>query len=347
MTSTRWRYRRRKGHIETSTRHASLPSPQAAVGHREPCGKGDDSEGSQPPGEASFRPTHSETPVVTAFPTSFQRTPWPRRLSLAGAVHPLRNPWSRSAVPIPGVTNRSPRRLSGSQTAGGDGIPMVEPPFKVGTPSRHQPRPRRPSVQKNPNASSARPSCSISPASSAKSTSRGSSVRLARRRTRWRRWGTPVKRESTTRYAQRNPIRPSSPVIADIARPPWSGSMLRTFSSSNHFAGWSWTRARAFSTRPECLPSIPAVRPAWERSVQGNPAVITVAGGRASTVSMSPTSSTSGKRRRSTFCAGSQSSQRYTVRKPALSRPTSMPPMPANRATTDSSRGTPHAATRV
>ena len=85
-------------------RHASLPSPQAAVGHREPCGKGDDSEGSQPPGEASFRPTHSETPVVTAFPTSFQRTPWPRRLSLAGAVHPLRNPWSRSAVPIPAVT---------------------------------------------------------------------------------------------------------------------------------------------------------------------------------------------------------------------------------------------------
>ena len=52
-----------------------------------------------------------------------------------------RNPWDDDIAYTPMMPPRA------SQIAGGEGIPMVEPPFRVGTASIAQPRPRRPSVQ--------------------------------------------------------------------------------------------------------------------------------------------------------------------------------------------------------
>ena len=59
------------------------------------------------------------------------------------AVQSGSKPCSRSASRISGV----PILPSGIQIAGGEGIPIVEPPFSVGTASTAQPRPRMPSVQ--------------------------------------------------------------------------------------------------------------------------------------------------------------------------------------------------------
>ena len=68
-------------------------------------------------------------------------------ISLAGSVQPVAKPWSCSASSIRGVTICRSMSPPGFQIAGGDGMPMVEPPFRVGTASLAQPSPRVPSVQ--------------------------------------------------------------------------------------------------------------------------------------------------------------------------------------------------------
>ena len=86
--------------------------------------------------------------TLTALPTSFHR--WPRltpRTSTAGAVQSASKPCSRSAPRMPGVMNDP---SNGSQIAGGDGMPIVEPPFRAGTASPAHPRPPGPLVQKKP-----------------------------------------------------------------------------------------------------------------------------------------------------------------------------------------------------
>ena len=93
-------------------------------------------------GTAKRSPSHRATGTLTALPTSFHLK-LERVTDSAGLVQSTANPCSRSASRMSGVTMRP----SGIQMAGGDGTPTVEPPFKVGTASTAQPRPRTPSVQ--------------------------------------------------------------------------------------------------------------------------------------------------------------------------------------------------------
>ena len=88
-------------------------------------------------------------------------------------------------------------------------------------------------------------------------------------------------------------------------------------------------------TNPDCSPSMPAVRPAWERSVQGNPAETASQRGNERIVRMSGRIGTSGNLSESTALAGPQISQRATGSIPAPRNPRSKPPMPANRLTDD------------
>ena len=94
----------------------------------------------------SRSPIQRATGVLTALPTSFHRSvrrrPWhlvgrpqSSRRGTPGAARHRGCPESRSC-PVPGC-----------QIAGGDGMPIVEPPLSVGMASTAHPRPRMPSVQ--------------------------------------------------------------------------------------------------------------------------------------------------------------------------------------------------------
>ena len=119
---------------------ARLVAPGGARPRRS-LGSSSWSDSSYGRGFRSRRPTHSATGTLTALPTSFQRCRSPRRPSSpAGAVQSASKPCILSASRMSGVTIRP----SGIQIAGGEGIPIVEPPFSVGTPSTAHPRPRIP-----------------------------------------------------------------------------------------------------------------------------------------------------------------------------------------------------------
>src|SRR5258708_1522785 len=117
------------------------PTFQAAVGHCLDCPSGDVTNSSGGPGLASLPPTQTAAGTLTAFPTSFQREPFLATRS-AGFVQSTGKPCRRSASLISGVTT-SPL---GIKIAGDDGIPIVEPPFNVGTALTAQPSPLIPSV---------------------------------------------------------------------------------------------------------------------------------------------------------------------------------------------------------
>src|SRR5689334_6636347 len=104
-------------------------------------------------GEASRDPIHFATGTVTALPTIFHLDPGLTFLPESGSrsVQSAGNPCRRSASRISGVKKHPLRR---SHTAGGEGIPIAEPPFKVGTPFIAQPRPSRPSVHEKPQGTS-------------------------------------------------------------------------------------------------------------------------------------------------------------------------------------------------
>src|SRR5262249_18045415 len=86
-------------------------------------------------------------------------------------------------------------------------------------------------------------------------------------------------------------------------------------------------------TRPDCLPSMPAVVPACDRSWQGNPAVRrSTSAGNARKSAMFGRFGVLGNLARKTVIAGCQISQVKTVLCPASRRPCSRPPMPANNA---------------
>ena len=65
--------------------------------------------------------------TLTAFPTSFHRSDFRVPSCSAGSVQSASNPCSRSASRISGSTTPRP---CASRIAGGEGIPIVEPPFK-------------------------------------------------------------------------------------------------------------------------------------------------------------------------------------------------------------------------
>ena len=132
--------------VEMVTVLREVRSPYAAGGQARFVLKGVKSDWSNPlVGEASSRPNHSVNGTLTALPIIFHRCPAFSSLSLRVTfVQFGSNPWSRSASLSVGV----PARLvAGSKTAGGDGIPIVDPPLMGGMPSRTQPTPRFPSVQ--------------------------------------------------------------------------------------------------------------------------------------------------------------------------------------------------------
>ncbi|SLB07525.1 Uncharacterised protein [Mycobacteroides abscessus subsp. abscessus] len=81
--------------------------------------------------------------------------------------------------------------------------------------------------------------------------------------TRWRRWGSPKARASTTRYAQVYPRSSRASVMCRMAAPLPSCSMNGTFSINSQRGPFlRLTRRNTSSTRPERAPVMPAVLPA-------------------------------------------------------------------------------------
>ena len=152
--------------------------------------------------------------------------------------------------------------------------------------------------------------------------------------TRWRPCGTPVKRESTSRYAQRYPSVSTSSTRYRMASPLLSTSMLRTFSSISSGTRRPRRSRNTSATSPDASPAIPCIRPAWVRSVQGKPAATKSTSGRRSRSRTSPTKGTPANRLASTACAGAHDSHSNSVLAPASCRPSSIPPMPANKPAT-------------
>lgn len=284
---------------------------------------------------------HSDTPTVTALPTSFHRGPLRRSCpSSAAAVHPRGNPWSSSASPIPRVTRQRPRGPSMCQIAGGDGMPIVDPAFSVGD-GVHRPaepaealgpvepervggvvavgsRPCVVRVQDRPRVLGARgehdhPATSLRNAGEARV---HDAVRppVAER--------VQLAHESVHRF----PAAEGEHVRHVLDQQPSRACRRRTAAS---------TRVRSVKTKPDWDPAMPAVRPAWDRSVQGNPAATTSSlGGIRGSVSMSSCHRSASNRERSTRAAGAQFSQRSAVSiasvPSAARKPCSMPPIPAN-----------------
>src|SRR5258708_17951054 len=135
-------YRLRRGHSEAQTAVRPSPTFQAAVGQRVDAPSGEVAKSNTAPGRARRDPTQAAAGTLTALPTSFQRAPFLTAHS-AGFVQSRGKPCRRSASRISGVTTLP----SGIKIAGAEGMPMVDPPFRVGTASTAQPSPLIPSVQ--------------------------------------------------------------------------------------------------------------------------------------------------------------------------------------------------------
>ena len=197
---------RRAREWATSTRRHARPCPS----HRRPrLANGRPSCIAPPsrigsPGSRSRRPIHSETPTVTALPTSFHLVPSRVEACAAGSVQPLGKPCSRSASPMLGHDDAAPER-SGRipdrrRRRNADGRSTLERRHGVACPTDAS-QPLGP-VE----AEAVVGEVTLVAARQHRLRTgrrRGSTSREATKITRCRRWGTPENRESTSRYAHR------------------------------------------------------------------------------------------------------------------------------------------------
>ena len=133
--------------MPTSTARVVSPDPQAALGHGREGSRSVSSadQSLAAGGQLSAKPARDRNAhgVADQLPA--------RSVSTARLVDRRRRPIGLEPLEPLGVAQvgrhqwlaRCPR----IQTAGGDGIPIVEPPLSVGTASTARPSPRKPSVQ--------------------------------------------------------------------------------------------------------------------------------------------------------------------------------------------------------